>query len=64
MDKKLTLRYKKKDDGGFGQFPFDQNFFLMIEMLTSRKYGFVNKENKPTKMVIDWVKIYELIENK
>lgn len=64
MDKKLTLRYKKKDDGGFGQFPFDQNFYLMIEMLTSRKYGFVNKENKPTKMVIDWVKIYELIENK
>lgn len=62
MDKKLTLRYKKKNEGGFGQFPFDQNYYLMIEILTSRKYGSVSKENKPVKMVIDWVKIYELVE--
>ena len=61
IDGKITLKFERDKKNEFKQYPFDQEYYLMIEMLTGEWPGPVTGEHLPAKMFIDWVKIYELI---
>lgn len=60
IDGKITLKYEKNKNNEFKQYPFEQEYYLMIEMLTGEWPGIVTGEYLPAKMFIDWVKIFEL----
>lgn len=45
---------------GEGQFPFDNTYFLIIDMQLGGKWvGKVEKFDKPIRMYIDWVRFYQ-----
>jgi hypothetical protein len=60
INDKLTLTYPRIETDKNGQFPFDQPFFLLIDMqLGGAWVGDVNPDDLPVEMWIDWVKYYK-----
>jgi len=65
IDGKETFNYPKIKTDEIGQFPFDQNYYLMIEHGVGKEgswQGLVNTKDLPVKMYIDWVKFYEQVD--
>ena len=56
-----TFTYPRIETSHKGQFPFGTPFYLLIDMQIEGKWvGKANPEELPAKMVVDWVKFYEL----
>jgi beta-glucanase (GH16 family) len=56
---KITFIYPRIDDADYKQWPFDQPFYLMIDMqLDGPWVGEVNPDHLPAQMIIDWVRVY------
>lgn len=57
---KPTLSYPKIDTDLEGQFPFDQAYYLLVDMqLGGGWVGGVDPKELPVQMEIDWVKVWE-----
>ena len=55
-----TLTYPKIDTELEGQFPFDQAYYLLLDMQLGGSWvGPVDPATLPVKMEIDWVKVYK-----
>ena len=62
VDGQKTFEYPKIETDKTGQYPFDQDYYLMIEQGLGIKgswQGPVDLKDLPVKMYIDWVKFYE-----
>lgn len=60
VNDKHTLTYPRISTDKEGQFPFDQPFYLLIDMQLGGSWvGAVNPEQLPVNMKIDWVRFYE-----
>jgi beta-glucanase (GH16 family) len=60
INDKLTLTYPRIETDKKGQFPFDQPFYLLMDMqLGGAWVGAVNPKDLPVEMWIDWVKYYK-----
>lgn len=56
-----TFTYPRIETTEKGQFPFDTPFYLLIDMQIGGKWvGIPSPEELPAKMIVDWVKFYEL----
>lgn len=56
-----TFTYPRIETPLKGQFPFGTPFFLLIDMqIEGRWVGKANPKELPAKMIVDWVKFYEL----
>jgi len=56
----LTFVYPRIETDKEGQFPFDQPFYLLIDMQLGGSWvGGVNADELPVEMQIDWVKFYQ-----
>lgn len=55
-----TFTYPRIETDKEGQFPFDQPFYLLIDMQLGGSWvGAVNPEDLPVEMWIDWVRFYQ-----
>ncbi|MDR2765487.1 MAG: glycoside hydrolase family 16 protein [Tannerella sp.] len=60
INDKLILTYPRIETDKEGQFPFDQPFFLLIDMQLGGAWVVtVNPDDLPVEMWIDWVKYYK-----
>lgn len=58
LNGKPTFEYPKLKDADATQWPFDQPFYLMIDMqLEGSWVGKANPEDLPVQMIVDWVKV-------
>ena len=58
---KHTFTYPRIATTEKGQFPFDTPFYLLIDMQIGGKWvGVPAPKELPAKMIVDWVKFYEL----
>ena len=56
-----TFTYPRIETHEKGQYPFGTPFYLLIDMQIEGKWvGKARPEELPAKMVVDWVKFYEL----
>lgn len=56
----ITFIYPKIDDADYKQWPFDQPFYLMIDMQLSGPWvGEVDPDHLPSQMIVDWVKVFK-----
>lgn len=56
-----TFTYPRIDTPYKGQFPFGTPFYLLIDMqIEGRWVGKAKPEELPVRMIVDWVKFYEL----
>ena len=56
-----TITYPRIETPHEGQFPFGTPSYLLIDMQIEGKWvGKANPEELPAKMIVDWVKFYEL----
>jgi len=65
VDGYKTFEYPRLQDNDPEQFPFDQDYYLLMEHGLGEKdswQGIVNNKDLPINMHIDWVKFYEKIE--
>ena len=54
-----TFTYPKLENVDATQWPFDQPFYIMMDMQLGGKWvGKVKPEDLPVQMIIDWVKVY------
>lgn len=59
-----TLTYPRIETDKEGQFPFDKDFYLLLDMQLEGKWvGKANPEDLPVSMQIDWVRFYEKENN-
>ncbi|MDR2345143.1 MAG: glycoside hydrolase family 16 protein [Planctomycetaceae bacterium] len=57
---KLTFTYPRIETDKEGQFPFDREFYLMLDMQLGGSWvGEVNPNDLPIEMLIDWVRFYK-----
>ena len=57
---KFEFTYPKITTDKPGQWPFDQPFYLLIDMQLGGKWvGAIDESQLPVQMEIDWVKVYE-----
>lgn len=55
-----TFTYPRLEGVDKSQWPFDQPFFLMIDMQLGGSWvGAVDPSDLPVQMIIDWVKVYQ-----
>ncbi len=55
-----TFTYPRLDNVDKSQWPFDQPFYLMIDMQLGGKWvGSVKSDDLPVQMIIDWVRVYQ-----
>ncbi len=62
---KKTFEYPKIISDKLGQYPFDQDYYLMIEHGLGKEgswQGSINLKDLPINMYVDWVKFYKKIE--
>lgn len=60
VNDRRTLAYPRIRTDKDGQYPFDQPFYLLIDMQLGGSWvGAVNPEELPVEMQIDWVRFYE-----
>ena len=65
MNGKKTFEYPKIKKDNPEQYPFDQNYYLMLEHGLGKEdswQGSVNMKDLPIQMSVDWVKFYEKAE--
>ncbi len=65
VDGKKTFEYPKILTDKPGQYPFDQDYYLMIEHGLGKEgswQGTINLKNLPINLYVDWVKFYKKIE--
>ncbi|MGQ7868646.1 glycoside hydrolase family 16 protein [Sunxiuqinia sp. sy24] len=56
-----TFTYPKVEGIGSSQWPFDQEFYLILNQALGGNWpGPVNREDLPVEMQVDWVKVYQL----
>ncbi|MEG1749661.1 MAG: glycoside hydrolase family 16 protein, partial [Tannerellaceae bacterium] len=56
----LTLSYPRIETDKEGQFPFDQPFYLLIDMQLGGSWvGSVDPATLPVEMKVDWVRYYQ-----
>ncbi len=59
LNGKETFTYPRLQDVDPSQWPFDQPFFVMIDMQLGGSWvGEVNPEDLPVQMIVDWVRVY------
>ncbi|MBD1420819.1 glycoside hydrolase family 16 protein [Sphingobacterium chuzhouense] len=57
---KKTFVYPKVDGKGYQQWPFDQNFHLILNQAVGGAWvGAVDDADLPVEMLVDWVKVYQ-----
>lgn len=55
-----TFTYPRKTDADKSQWPFDQPFYVMIDMqLGGNWVGKINPSHLPVSMMVDWVRVYQ-----
>jgi hypothetical protein len=55
-----SMTYPKIATDKPGQWPFDQPFYLLIDMQLGGKWvGAIDESQLPVRMEIDWVKVYD-----
>lgn len=62
VDGQKTFEYPRIETNKIGQFPFDQDYYLIMEQGLGKKdswQGGIDFKDLPVKMYIDWVKFYE-----
>ncbi len=60
LNGKETFTYPRLEDVDTSQWPFDQPFFLMIDMQLGGSWvGEVDPEDLPVQMIVDWVRVYQ-----
>jgi beta-glucanase (GH16 family) len=60
LNGKETFIYPRLKDADPTQWPFDQPFYIMIDMqLEGSWVGKVDPADLPVQMIVDWVKVYE-----
>lgn len=59
-----TFTYPKIDNNGSSQWPFDQEFYIILNQALGGNWpGPVNPDDLPVEMEVDWVKVYQLTNN-
>jgi beta-glucanase (GH16 family) len=59
INNKASFIYPRIDEADYKQWPFDQPFYLMIDMQLSGPWvGEVEPDHLPAQMIIDWVRVY------
>lgn len=57
---KKTFSYPKIDDADHKQWPFDQEFYIILDQALGGNWaGAIKDENLPVQMVVDWVRVYQ-----
>lgn len=60
INDKLTFTYPRIETDKEGQFPFDREFYLLLDMQLGGSWvGEVNPDDLPVEMKIDWVRFYK-----
>ncbi|MCQ0112707.1 Glycosyl hydrolases family 16 [Zhouia amylolytica] len=60
LNGKKTFEYPRLDNVDETQWPFDQPFYLMIDMQIEGSWvGEADPKDLPVEMIIDWVKVYQ-----
>jgi beta-glucanase (GH16 family) len=60
LNGKPTFTYPKIETDKPGQWPFDQPFYLLLDMQLGGKWvGEIDETQLPVQMEIDWVKVYQ-----
>ncbi|WP_273568612.1 glycoside hydrolase family 16 protein [Maribacter halichondriae] len=60
LNGKETFTYPKLENVNAAQWPFDQPFYIMMDMQLGGKWvGQVEPKDLPVQMIIDWVKVYK-----
>ncbi len=55
-----TFTYPRKTDADKSQWPFDQPFYVMIDMQPGGNWvGKINPLHLPVSMMVDWVRVYQ-----
>jgi beta-glucanase (GH16 family) len=63
LNGKQTFTYPKLEDGDPSQWPFDQPFYILMDMQLGGKWvGKVEPKDLPVKMIVDWVRVYKRID--
>lgn len=60
----LTFSYPRIQEEGSVQWPFDVPFFLLLNQILGGWAGEIDDTELPVQMEVDWVRYYELPENK
>lgn len=61
---KKTFTYPKIDNNGSSQWPFDQEFYIILNQALGGNWpGPVNPDDLPVEMEVDWVKVYQQTSN-
>ena len=60
----LTFSYPRIQEEGSVQWPFDVPFFLLLNQILGGWAGEIGDTELPVQMEVDWVRYYELPENK
>ncbi len=59
-----TFSYPKVEGNGASQWPFDQEFYIILNQALGRNWvGPVNDADLPVKMIIDWVRVYRMMNS-
>ncbi|HLR33149.1 MAG TPA: hypothetical protein VK074_11710, partial [Fodinibius sp.] len=55
-----TFEYPRLQETDSTQWPFDQPFYLMIDMQLGGEWvGQIDPDELPVQMVVDWVRLYK-----
>ena len=60
----LTFSYPRIQEEGSVQWHFDVPFFLLLNQILGGWAGEIDDTELPVQMEVDWVRYYELPENK
>lgn len=57
---KKTFTYPKIENADSHQWPFDQEFFIILDQALGGSWvGNINDEDLPVEMLVDWVRVYQ-----
>ena len=60
LNGKETFRYPKIEEVDPSQWPYDQEFYILIDQQLGGEWvGKVNADDLPVQMIVDWVKVYQ-----
>lgn len=60
LNGKTTFTYPKVEKVDSSQWPYDQPFYVLIDMqLGGNWVGTINPDHLPVAMIVDWVKVYQ-----
>lgn len=60
LNGKKTFTYPKIENADSSQWPFDQEFFIILDQALGGSWvGNIEDEDLPVEMLIDWVRVYQ-----